>query len=102
MGKNRGDTIDVVLAYTVNGEPITEGQFNEIEVYIGENRYTLTDGTIVWDSEQEMYTIFVDQEDSFKLSTKTEYQVRFRTGTKVISSNIKYMPIGKTLSNEVI
>lgn len=102
MSKNRGDTIDVSLAYTIDGEPITEGQFDEIEVYIGENRYTLTDGTVIWDSEQEMYTVFVDQAESFKLTTKTEYQVRFRMGTKVISSNIKYMPIGKVLSNEVI
>lgn len=102
MGKNRGDTINISLAYTVNGEPITEGQFDEIEVYIGENRYTLTDGTVVWDSGQKMYTVFVDQEDSFKLTTKTEYQVRFRIGIDVISSNIKYMPIGKVLSNEVI
>ncbi len=110
MSKNRGDTIDVSLAYTIDGEPITEGQFDEIEVYIGENRYTLTGETvnnevthqIVWDSEQGMYTIFVSQEDSFKLTTKTEYQVRFKLGTKVFSSNIKYMPIGKTLSNEVI
>lgn len=102
MSKNCGDTIDISLAYTVNGEPITEGQFDEIEVYIGENRYTLTDGTVVWDSGQERYTVFVDQADSFKLTTKTEYQVRFRMGTQVISSNIKYMPIGKTLSNEVI
>lgn len=118
MGKNRGDTIDVSLAYTIDGEPITEGQFDEIEVYIGENRYTLEGETIsttvgntttteiihqiVWDSELGMYTIFVSQEDSFKLTTKTEYQVRFKLGTKVFSSNIKYMPIGKTLSNEVI
>lgn len=99
---NRGDTIDITLAYTIDGEPITEGQFDEIEVYIGENRYTLTEGTIQWNSEQEMYTIFVRQEASLKLTTRTEYQVRFRMGTKVISSNIKYIPIGKTLSNEVI
>lgn len=102
MSKNRGDTIDIALAYTINGEPITEGQFDEIEVYVGENRYTLTDGDIVWNSEQEMYTIFIDQEDSFKLTTKTEYQTRFKIGVNVISSKIKYMPIGKTLSNEVI
>jgi len=102
MSKNRGDTIDVSLAYTIDGEPITEGQCDEIEVYIGENRYTLTGGDIVWDSAQAKYTIFVDQEDSFKLTQKTEYQVRFKLGAKVISSNIKYMPIGKTLSNEVI
>lgn len=102
MSKNRGDTIDISLAYTVNGEPITEGQFDEIEVYIGENRYTLTDGTVVWDDGQEMYTVFVDQEESFKLTTKTEYQVRFRMGTQVISSKVKYMPMGKVLSNEVI
>lgn len=99
---NRGDTIDITLAYTINGEPITEGQFDEIEVYVGENRYTLTGGDIVWDNEQEMYTIFIDQEDSFKLTTKTEYQTRFKIGVNVISSKIKYIPIGKTLSNEVI
>ena len=71
MSKNRGDTIDITLAYTVNGQPIEENQFDEIEVYIGENRYLLTDGDIVWNNEQGMYTLFVDQEDSFKLTNKT-------------------------------
>lgn len=102
MSQNRGDTLDITLNYTINGQPIEQGQFSEIEVYIGENRYTLTGNDIEWDSEQNAYVLFVDQEDSFKLTNKTEYQVRFKIGTRVISSNVKYMAIGKTLSNTVI
>ena len=102
MGKNRGDTIDISLAYTIDGEPITEGQCAEIEVTVGENRHTLTGGDVIWDSESEMYTVTVSQEDSFKLTPIIEYQVRFKIGTQVVSTKTKYMPIGKTLSEEVI
>lgn len=47
MGKNAGDTLTLYLDYTVDGEQITEGQFDEIEVSIGSKRYLLTDNEII-------------------------------------------------------
>ena len=43
---NKGDTINIYLNYTLDGDPITEGSLDEIEFTIGSHRYTLTGGEI--------------------------------------------------------
>lgn len=100
--RNRGDTADIVLDYTVDGEPITEGQFDEIEVYLGNSRYLLSEGAVMWDAEIQKYRVFVNQADSLKFKNPIEYQVRFRIGTKVVSTDTRNKPLGKTISNEEI
>ena len=97
---NRGDTLDIVLAYTVDGEPIQEGDFDEIEFSIGSRRYTLTDGDITWD-EGEGYIISIGQEDTLDMG-RAEYQVRFKKGSKVISSSVNTLILGKSISKTVI
>lgn len=97
---NRGDTLDILLAYTVDGEPIHEGDFDEIEFSIGAKRYTLTDGDITWDEEQG-YIISIGQEDTLDMG-RAEYQVRFKKGSKVISSSVNTLTLGKSISKTVI
>lgn len=99
---NQGDTLDITLDYTINGEPITEGLCDEIEVSIGNKQYTLTHNDIVWDNELEKYTLFVGQADTFALGKITEYQVRFKLGTKVVSVPIRKLIIGGSISTKVI
>lgn len=103
MAKNKGDTLDFELAYTVDGEPIVEGQFAEIEFSIGPKRYTLTDGDITWDNEIEKYILSIGQADSFALGGIADYQIRFKTAAgKVISSSINKFVLGGTISKTVI
>lgn len=97
---NRGDTLDIVLAYTVDGEPIQQGDFDEIEFSIGSKRYTLTDGDITWD-EEHGYIISIGQEDTLDMG-RAEYQVRFKKGSKVISSSVNTLILGKSISKTVI
>jgi len=99
---NRGDALPVVLAYTINGEDITEGQFDDIEFMFGPNRFLLSDGSIVWDSEIGHYVAFIEQDGSFKLDRVVKCQCRFKSGNRVFSSKIKYLGVGDALSNEVI
>ncbi len=100
--KNKGDTLDFELAYTVDGEPITEDQFDEIEFCIGAKRYTLTGGDITWDDSIARYTLSVSQADSFSLETVADYQVRFKAGSTVISTSKKKFVLGGTISETVI
>lgn len=99
---NRGDTVQILLQYTVEGEAIQEGEFDEIEFSIGSKRFTLTDGDIVWDSEQEAYTIQLSQEDTIALPGVQKYQVRFKKDGKVISSDIDTVEFGKSISEEIL
>lgn len=54
---NKGDTITIFLNYTVDGVPIAENDFDEIEFSIGSKRYTLTGEDIVWDESAGAYKI---------------------------------------------
>jgi len=100
--KNRGDTLYIELDYTVNGEPLKDGEWDEIEFSFGENRFLLSDGTVEWNPDAEKYCIWVDQSQSFNLNTRTEYQLRLRKGRDVISTKTKRVTIGDSISREVI
>ena len=103
MSRNRGDTLYLELDYTVNGLPIQEGDWDEIEFRLGSNRYLLSEGDIEWDSEIGKYVIFADQEDTFKLIGNVfEYQIRLRKGKEVVSDDVQRAAIGKTISQEII
>ena len=100
---NRGDTLYIILDYTVDDAPIAEGDFDEIEFSIGNKQYTLTGGDIEWDSDLDKYCLFVDQDDTFAFSNpKTTYQIRLKKGKEVVSDNIKPFIIGKTISNKTL
>lgn len=99
---NKGDTIEIVLAYTVDGEPLAQGDFDEIEFSIGTKRYTLTHEDITWDGDLGAYTLFIGQADSFAIGGQASYQVRFKKGSKVVSSNIQHLVLGGTISKKVI
>ena len=101
---NKGDTITIYLNYTVDGVPITEGQFDEIEFCIGSKRFTLTgqQNTITWDSEYGAYCVSLSQTDTFALALGSKYQLRLQKDGKVISSGINILKIGNTISNKTI
>ncbi len=100
---NRGDTLTIVLDYTVDGAPIEQGQFDEIEFSIGSKRYTLTGEDITWDESLGKYTLFIGQNDSFAIGNNSaSYQVRFRKGTEVVSTDINRLAIGGTISTTII
>lgn len=99
---NKGDTLYLELDFTVDEQPLQEGEWDEIEFYIGTNRYLLSEDTIVWDDELGKYCVWVDQSPSFKLDKNTRYQIRLRKGRDVISSNIKKFSVKDSISTKVI
>ena len=117
---NRGDTLFLLIPFTVNGEPSQEGAYDEIELSINKGslfnsiRKTLTGGDISWatveyDNEgvTETYTGYVawlSQEDTFNLPEGTsQCQLRVRIGQDVGSSTILTdIVLGKVLSGKVI
>ena len=101
---NKGDTITIYLDYTVDGAPITEGQFDEIEFCIGSKRFTLTgqQNTITWDSEYGAYCVSLSQADTFALARDNRYQIRLKKDGEVISSGISVLQIGNTISKVTI
>ena len=99
---NRGDTANVVLNFTLDGDPIRPGDFDEIEFTFGEKQYTMTGGDITYDADAQAYCVFISQADSLALPDVFEYQARFRKGTEVYSMKAQKGALGKTLSSTEI
>lgn len=99
---NRGDTANVILNFTLDGDPIRPGDFDEIEFTFGEKKYTMTGGGVVYDAEAQAYGVFISQADSLALPDAFEYQVRFKRGNDVYSTRTQKAVLGKTLSNTEI
>ena len=117
---NRGDTGYLILSYTLNGEPLEQGAYQEIELQINRQgafpcsiKKLLSDGTILWgtllydnDGETASFTGYyctLSQEETFSLNEgEVEVQLRILEDDEVGSSAIDSFELGRTLSTEVL
>lgn len=118
---NKGDTAYLLLDFNVNGQPMQEGEYQELELQINvQGNYRaikklLSKGEIFWDSgytyldaegnEQTFagYIASLDQDDTFLISQgKAEVQLRVLIDGEVGSSPIAELIIGDALSDEVL
>ena len=117
---NRGDTSFLMLDYTINGDPLYEDSYQEIELTINEEssfrcvKKLLSKGEIEWgtlnyvDDEGHSQTFtgyyaHLSQEETFKLQQgANEVQLRILASDEVGSSAVSSMTLGKVLSSEVL
>jgi hypothetical protein len=99
---NRGDTLPIVLDYTINGIPIEDWDLDEIEFSLGSRQYTLSHEDITLDDILNKYVLNIGQATTLKLGANTRYQVRFKKDGEVTSSDIGFIKIGASLSTKTI
>lgn len=117
---NRGDTAFLLLSYTLNGSPLVEGDYQEIELQLNpQNNYRnvkklMTAGDIEWGTltytdshgdEQSFtgYYAHLSQEETFNLTNGNNYaQLRIMMNDEVGSSGICQVDLGAVLSFEVL
>ena len=106
---NKGDTIRLILDYSINEDPITEGQFDDLELQLNKDAFgkfhlkkLLSQNDITWDAELGKYVCHLSQEETFNLPNVVEYQLRCYDDGSVVSSRIDRFFIGDTLSKEVL
>lgn len=117
---NKGDTACLLLNYEVNGSPLTEGAYQEIEFQINPQKHfnsvkkLLSKGEIVWatveyeDDEQTTqtftgYVTYLSQDDTFKIGEgDAKVQLRIKMNNEVGSSDLTEITLGNVLSKEVI
>lgn len=102
MGYNKGDTIVVNLTYTLDGNPIQQGDLDEIEFTFGSKSYTITNNGVVWNAEEGCYQVVISQADSLVLESVVEYQTRFKKDGYVTSVDVQKAKLGKNLSGKSI
>jgi len=116
---NRGDTVSLMLDYQVNGSPLVQGAYDELELQINNQNSSkaikklLSDGGIQWKTINyysggaiESFTGYVadlDQEETFKLAAgQSMVQLRVKIGNQVGSSENSVFTLGAVLSSQVI
>lgn len=117
---NRGDTVCLLLNYNLNGEPLVEGAYQEIELQINKQdiynnvKKTLSDGSIMWgevtyiDDQGDEQTFIgyyanLSQEETFRLSTgNSDVQLRIMLNDEVGSSAISNISLGQVLSKKIL
>ena len=117
---NRGDTSFLMLQYTINGDPLVEGDYQEIELTINEQssfrcvKKTLSGGGIEWgtltydDNEGHPqsftgYYAHLSQEETFRLGNgANDVQLRILSNDEVGSSAVSSITLGRVLSSEVL
>lgn len=116
---NRGDTVALMLNYQLNGSPLVEGAYDEIELQINNQsssksiKKLLSKGEIAWktinynvNGSTESFTGYVanlNQEETFLLSAgQAMVQLRVKIGDQVGSSANSTFTLGAVLSSEVL
>ena len=112
---NKGDTLQLILNYQLNGSDLEQDYFDDIELQLnsqsGRNSVKLlySLGEIVWDSEKNKYVVYLSQEQTFKLKqnqlnedSDVEYQLRVLLNSAVVSSDVGTFTIGPVLSKKVL
>ena len=120
MEFNRGDTAILMLNYTINGDPLVEDAYQEIELQINrENgsesiKKLLSDGSIEWgtlsyeddEGHSQTFTGYycaLNQQETFSLSAgRANVQLRILVSDEVGSSAISSFELGQTLSAKVL
>jgi len=97
---NKGDALLIELDYTVNGEALQEGEWDDIEFALNDKSYSLSDGDIYWDGEA--YVCYLSEADTFDLRFTNIYQLRLAKDGYVISSPITQWRVGGVLSKKYI
>ena len=117
---NRGDTSYLMLNYTINGDPLIEGGYEEIELQLNSERNfanvkkLLSKGDIHWgtvdytdnEGQPQSFTGYyarLSQEETFKLNDGSVHaQIRVLLNGDVGSSAIEDFRLGQVLSEKVL
>lgn len=104
---NRGDTLSLTLDYTLDGVPLKQGAYDDIELQIGKEgtrnsiKLLLSKGDIKFDTKTNKYVAFLDQKATFKLQEESLYQLRIKVGADTVASTeVERFNLGTVLSNK--
>lgn len=112
---NRGDTVCLMLNYQINGNPLVQGDYDEMEFQINNENSSksikklLSNGGIKWKTVEydgETFTGYVvelSQEETFLLSAgQSMVQLRIKKDGEVGSSDSSMFSLGAVLSTKVL
>lgn len=112
---NKGDTLQLILNYQLNGEDLEKDYFDDIELQLNSqaNRnsvkllYSL--GELIYDDNLGKYVGYLSQAQTFKLKqnvlnedSDVDYQIRVLLNGTVVSSDVGTFTIGPVLSKKIL
>jgi len=105
-----GDTICLKLDYKIDGEDITQGSCDEMELQLNKDssakslKKLLSNGDIVWTTVGDFtgYCVFLTQSETFALGNSVQAQLRIKKGDEVGSSPETAINLDSVLSSKVL
>lgn len=109
-----GDTITLMLKYNLNGVPLQQNAYDEIELQLNKDsgskslKKLLSQGDIVWDtvsvgnSSFEGYIVNLTQEETFALGNTIQAQLRIKKDGEVGSSDETEIDLDSVLSSKIL
>ena len=95
---NKGSTLNLILDFTFDDEPLYEDQFVEMELQLNEEsgckksvKLLLSEGGIRWSEDEGKYVAYLTQEDTIDLPDIIAYQLR---AMEEDSNEVYTWPIG--------
>jgi hypothetical protein len=112
---NKGDTLSLILDYTINDKPLEKDAYDEIELQLNSQsnknsvKLLYTNNEIIYDDATTKYQASLSQSQTFQLKqdelntdSEIEYQLRILLATNVISSAVGTFTLGPVLSSKVL
>lgn len=117
---NKGDTAYLLLNYTLNGQPLEQGAYQEIELQINKQdahksiKKLFSKNEIVWEENMQYkdtdgttknftgYVCELSQKETFSLPETIDVQLRIMLNNEIGSSTISSLEIGKVLSHKTL
>lgn len=99
----QGDQYDLPIKLThENGDPITPSEVDEIEIFVGVVRKTMSDG-VIFAPDREYVYVKLTQEETFRMSGETKVQARvmFNSGD-VVGVNLGTVNFETSISKVVL
>lgn len=114
---NKGDSIRLILDYSIKGKEIQKDQFDEIELQLNRESFgkynvklLLSEGDMAWNDDIQKYVAFLPIEESFKMPNEVDYQLIVynnvtdasgKTFRSAVSSRIGRFFLGDILPREM-
>ena len=112
---NKGDTVNLLLDYQINDEPLQRDAYQEIELQINKDtsqksiKKTLSSGEIKWETVEydggtfEGYVVHLTQSETISLGAgQAMVQIRVKMNGEVGSSASSMFSLGDALSTSVL
>lgn len=99
----QGDAYRLPVQIKVNGENAKQTTFDDLEICVGNLRKVMSEGGIAYDADREVFLVYLEQKETFRLRGKVEIKIRCKfVDGEVVGINAGTIDWEESLSKVVL